>query len=84
MTSVFNGKLNILVNNVGTNVRKPAIEFAAEEYTKLMNTNLESTYIPSVPTCVSSFKSIRKGKHCVHFLFARCGRYRFWNHLCSK
>ncbi|KAJ7960153.1 Tropinone reductase-like protein [Quillaja saponaria] len=42
--SVFNGKLNILVNNVGTNIRKPTIEYTAEEYSKLMNTNLESTY----------------------------------------
>ncbi|KAJ1422244.1 Short-chain dehydrogenase/reductase SDR [Sesbania bispinosa] len=44
VASAFNGKLNILVNNVGTNVRKPTIEYTAEEYSKLMTTNLESTY----------------------------------------
>ncbi|KAK7285191.1 hypothetical protein RJT34_19952 [Clitoria ternatea] len=40
----FNGKLNILVNNVGTNVRKPTIEYTAEEYSKVMSTNLDSAY----------------------------------------
>nr|CAB3501294.1 unnamed protein product [Digitaria exilis] len=40
----FGGKLHILVNNVGTNIRKPTIEFSAEEYSLLMATNLESTY----------------------------------------
>ncbi|OMO76666.1 Short-chain dehydrogenase/reductase SDR [Corchorus olitorius] len=42
--SVFNGKLNILVNNVGTNIRKPTVEYSAEEYSKLMTTNYESVY----------------------------------------
>ncbi|RDX68289.1 Tropinone reductase-like, partial [Mucuna pruriens] len=44
VASAFNGKLNILVNNVGTNVRKPTIEYTAEEYSKLMSTNLDSVY----------------------------------------
>ncbi|KAI4307589.1 hypothetical protein L6164_030762 [Bauhinia variegata] len=44
IASTFNGKLNILVNNVGTNVRKPTIEYTAEEYSKIMSINLESTY----------------------------------------
>ncbi|XP_024970889.1 tropinone reductase homolog At5g06060-like [Cynara cardunculus var. scolymus] len=44
VSSIFNGKLNILINNVGTNIRKPAIEFTAEEYSMLMATNLESCY----------------------------------------
>ncbi|KAJ9160158.1 hypothetical protein P3X46_025588 [Hevea brasiliensis] len=42
--SVFNGSLNILVNNVGTNIRKPTIEYSAEEFSKLMTTNFESAY----------------------------------------
>lgn len=42
--SKFSGKLNILVNNVGTNIRKPTIEYSAEEYSKVMTTNFESTY----------------------------------------
>ncbi|KAF5467346.1 hypothetical protein F2P56_017176 [Juglans regia] len=44
VASVFNGKLNILINNVGTNIRKPTIEYTAEEYSTLMATNFESTY----------------------------------------
>ncbi|CAL2242832.1 unnamed protein product [Prunus armeniaca] len=44
VASSFNGKLNILVNNVGTNIRKPTTEYTSEEYSILMATNLESTY----------------------------------------
>ncbi|KAI3751322.1 hypothetical protein L2E82_22390 [Cichorium intybus] len=44
VSSVFNGKLNILINNVGTNIRKPTTEYTAEEYSMLMATNLESSY----------------------------------------
>ncbi|PRQ59265.1 putative oxidoreductase [Rosa chinensis] len=40
----FTGKLNIFVNNVGTNIRKPTTEYTSEEYSKVMATNLESTY----------------------------------------
>ena len=36
------GKLDILVNNVGTNVRKKLIEYSEEEYRKLFETNLFS------------------------------------------
>lgn len=32
------------VNNVGTNIRKPTVEFSAEEYSFLMATNLESAF----------------------------------------
>ncbi|KAK6270753.1 hypothetical protein POUND7_007851 [Theobroma cacao] len=32
------------VNNVGTNIRKPTIEYSAEEYSKLITTNFESSY----------------------------------------
>lgn len=44
VSSAFNGSLNILVNNVGTNIRKPTVEFTAEEYSFLLSTNFESTY----------------------------------------
>ncbi|CAI9302746.1 unnamed protein product [Lactuca saligna] len=44
VSSVFNGKLNILINNVGTNIRKPTTDYTSEEYSKLMSTNLESSY----------------------------------------
>ncbi|KAL8144510.1 hypothetical protein V2J09_017542 [Rumex salicifolius] len=44
VSSAFNGKLNILVNNVGTNIRKPMIEFSAEEFSTLVATNFESVF----------------------------------------
>ena len=34
----------VKVNNVGTNIRKPTIEYSAEEYSKLITTNFESAY----------------------------------------
>ncbi|MFW5962821.1 MAG: SDR family oxidoreductase [Bacteroidota bacterium] len=36
--------LNILVNNVGLNIRKKTTEYNAEEYEMIMNTNLRSTF----------------------------------------
>ncbi|KAL7583836.1 hypothetical protein Lser_V15G44186 [Lactuca serriola] len=44
VSSIFNGKLNILINNVGTNIVKPSLEYTAEEYSLVMATNLESCY----------------------------------------
>jgi len=40
----FGGKLNILVNNVGTNIRKPTVEYTSEEFAFIMATNFESVY----------------------------------------
>jgi Tropinone reductase 1 len=36
--------IDILVNNVGMNIRKPTIDYTEEEYKKMMNTNLHSTF----------------------------------------
>ncbi|KAL4556892.1 hypothetical protein LXL04_035058 [Taraxacum kok-saghyz] len=44
VSSIFNGKLNILINNVGTTIVKPALEYTSEEYSLIMATNLESGY----------------------------------------
>ncbi|KAL5580923.1 hypothetical protein UlMin_013365 [Ulmus minor] len=41
---LFNGKLNILINNAGTVIVKPTTEFTAEDYSTIMGTNLESAY----------------------------------------
>ena len=38
------GRLDVLVNNVGTNVRKAATEYTAEEYERIISTNLTSTF----------------------------------------
>ncbi|XP_030964333.1 tropinone reductase homolog At5g06060-like isoform X2 [Quercus lobata] len=44
VSSLFNGKLNILINNVGTNTPKQTIEYTVEDFSFLMCTNLESAY----------------------------------------
>ncbi|KAI4332641.1 hypothetical protein L6164_017533 [Bauhinia variegata] len=44
VSSLFNGKLDILVNNVGTNIKKRTEEYTAEDYSFLLSTNLESAY----------------------------------------
>ncbi|PNX92865.1 tropinone reductase [Trifolium pratense] len=44
VSSLFNGKLNILINNVGTNIRKPMIDFTPAEFSTLIDTNLGSTF----------------------------------------
>jgi Tropinone reductase 1 len=38
------GRLDVLVNNIGTNVRKPAVEFSTEEYERVISTNLTSAF----------------------------------------
>lgn len=35
-------RLDILVNNVGTNVKKPSVEYTKEDFDKVFGTNLES------------------------------------------
>ncbi|OEL24124.1 Tropinone reductase-like protein [Dichanthelium oligosanthes] len=42
--SMFGGELNILVNNAGRSFLKPALEVTAEEYSRVMATNLESCF----------------------------------------
>ncbi|MCA8833205.1 SDR family oxidoreductase [Hymenobacter pini] len=37
-------QLHILVNNVGTNIRKPTVSYALPEYQQLLATNLESAW----------------------------------------
>jgi len=36
--------LDILVNNVGTNIRKPTADYTSDEYDKIINTNLRSAF----------------------------------------
>jgi Tropinone reductase 1 len=38
------GRLDILVNNVGVNIRKKTIEYTPGEYEKILNTNLRSAF----------------------------------------
>lgn len=41
------GVLDILVNNVGTNIRKKAIEYSDEEYYSVFNTNMHANFMVS-------------------------------------
>ncbi len=38
------GSVGILVNNVGTNIRKPTADYTADEYDYVLNTNIRSAY----------------------------------------
>ena len=38
------GRLDVLVNNVGTNVRKAAVDYTVEEFERVMATNLTSAF----------------------------------------
>ncbi|WVZ03472.1 hypothetical protein V8G54_024278 [Vigna mungo] len=44
VSSLFHGKLNILINNVGTNIRKPVTDFTSAEFSTLIDTNLGSVF----------------------------------------
>ncbi|KAM3692000.1 hypothetical protein ACB098_08G054200 [Castanea mollissima] len=43
-SDLFNGKLDILINNVGTNKPKPTFEYTAQDFSFIMATNFESAY----------------------------------------
>ena len=40
----FGGKLDVLINNVGTNIRKKTKDYTAEDFEFLLKTNLESVF----------------------------------------
>ncbi|XP_061360921.1 tropinone reductase homolog isoform X2 [Gastrolobium bilobum] len=44
VTTIFHGKLNILVNNAATAITKKIIDFTAEDISTIMGTNFESSY----------------------------------------
>ncbi|KAL5740552.1 hypothetical protein ACOSP7_029437 [Xanthoceras sorbifolium] len=44
VSSVFDGKLNILVNNAGTVTLKKLTEHTSEDYSKIMSTNIDCPY----------------------------------------
>lgn len=47
-SALFDGKLDVLVSNVGFNIRKPTVDFTPDEYRRLMDTNLEATFAVGV------------------------------------
>ncbi|GJP51336.1 hypothetical protein CLOM_g10494, partial [Closterium sp. NIES-68] len=44
VSEAFGGKLNHLVNNVGTNIRKPTVDYSLSEFHHVWGTNFESAY----------------------------------------
>ncbi|KAK2972317.1 hypothetical protein RJ640_014375 [Escallonia rubra] len=44
VSSAFGGKLNLLINNAGTTLLKPATEHTEDDYSFIMGTNFESPY----------------------------------------
>ncbi|KAI9112721.1 hypothetical protein K1719_016224 [Acacia pycnantha] len=44
VASVFHGKLNILINNAGTNIHKEATDYTAEDTGTVMDTSFQSAY----------------------------------------
>ena len=62
----FGDSLDVLFNNVGTNLRKATIDYALEEYRGIMQTNLESAYTMS-QLCYPLLKNAESSKACVVF-----------------
>ena len=55
------GRLNILINNAGTNIRKRPEEYELKEWTSIIDTNLISTFTCS-KAAFKYFRSINSGK----------------------
>ena len=55
------GKLNILVNNAGTNIRKRPEEYELQEWKSIIDTNLISMFTCS-KACFKHFKAVGSGK----------------------
>ncbi len=43
----WKGRLDVLVNNAGTNVRKPALDFSEEDWDRILDTNLKGAFFCS-------------------------------------
>jgi Tropinone reductase 1 len=42
--TLFGDQLHCLVNNVGFNIRKKAVDYSNDEYRRIMSTNLDSAF----------------------------------------
>ncbi|KAJ6987814.1 hypothetical protein NC653_020922 [Populus alba x Populus x berolinensis] len=70
-SSLFCGKLNILINNAGTNVYKQTLDYTAEDFSFVVNTNLRSAFHLS-PLAHPLLKASGAGRIlCVFYL--QCG-----------
>ena len=53
----FSGKLDVLVNNVGTNIRKPTKDYTAEDYEFVMKVGILQGYRRIPHLCMMSKQS---------------------------
>jgi NAD(P)-dependent dehydrogenase (short-subunit alcohol dehydrogenase family) len=72
--------LDILVNNVGTNIRKNVEDYSFEEYQKIMDTNLTSCFDLSVKFYQLLKKNARK-LYCQYFFCCRDSPSTDWCRL---
>jgi len=49
--SAKTGKIQILINNAGTNLRKDITDFTLDEWRGVQDTNLTMSFSPAVPLC---------------------------------
>jgi len=87
----FGGTVDCLVNNVGSNIRKRAIEYSEAEYEHIMNTNLKSAFSLTMKfhpflkrakhgASVVNIGSVGGKAHCVPFcMFEYCFYELFLN-----
>jgi len=54
-------KLDILINNVGTNIRKPTDSYSYDEYDLILNTNLRSAFLLTK----ALYPTLKLGQGCV-------------------
>lgn len=52
------GALDILINNAGTNIRRPAEDYQTTEYTQIMNTNVTSVF----QLCQKAYPLLKQAK----------------------
>lgn len=55
------GGLDILINNVGTNIRRSSVEYSAEEFQKVLTTNLTSAW----EMCRAAHATLAASRGCV-------------------
>ncbi|KAL2642380.1 hypothetical protein R1flu_009967 [Riccia fluitans] len=78
-TETFNGKLDILVNNVGTNLTKPTVDFTPEDYHFLCSTDLESAFRLNE----LAFEKCWQFLYCERFVCGRCHSRKTRQHICT-
>ena len=64
----FNGRLDILVNNVGTNIRKPTKDYDSLELEFVMRTNFHSCFEVRLDKERRTAGAKRQPNHCTAFL----------------